>query len=118
MVHLKYHTTHIRIWSVNELLTMCVQEEERLKYDILKSVYMTTHHKGDVSKGNKGYDLSIVMGKQLMEVKDNRPKCFFCKKKGHVKKDYLKYQKWLSKIGNLISCVCYESNFSHVSNNT
>lgn len=43
--------------------------------------------------------------------------CFFCKKKGHMKKDCLKYKKWLEKKGNLIF-VCYESNFTEVLNNT
>ena len=41
----------------------------------------------------------------------NKGACFFCKKKGHMKKDCPKYKKWLEKKGNLISLVCYESNF-------
>ena len=43
---------------------------------------------------------------------------FFCKKEGHVKKDYLKYKKWLEKKGNLISLVCHESFFVEAPNNT
>ena len=41
-------------------------------------------------------------------------KCFFCKKKGHVKKDCPKFKKWFEKKGNLSSFVCYESNMINV----
>ena len=41
-------------------------------------------------------------------------KCFFCKKKGHIKKDCAKFQQCLKKKGNPISCVCYESNMIEV----
>ena len=45
-------------------------------------------------------------------------KCFFCKRKGYVKKDRLKFKKWLEKKGNLSSFVCYESNMVNVNINT
>ena len=48
----------------------------------------------------------------------NKTKCFFCKKEGHMKKDCLKYKKWLEKKGNLISLVCHESFFVEAPNNT
>ena len=44
--------------------------------------------------------------------------CFFCKRKGHVKKDCPKFKKWLEKKGNLSSFVCYESNMVNVNINT
>ena len=43
------------------------------------------------------------------------PKCLFCKKNGHIKKDCAKFQQWLKKKGNPIS---YESNMDEVSHNT
>ena len=49
---------------------------------------------------------------------EKESKCFFCKKKGHMKKDCIKYQKWLEKKGNPISLVCYESNMADVCHNT
>ena len=37
--------------QVNELLTMCVQEEERLKHEKVESAHLTTHIKENVRKG-------------------------------------------------------------------
>ena len=45
-------------------------------------------------------------------------KCFFYKKKGHMKKECEKFQKWLADKGNAISFVCYESNMVNVNVNT
>ena len=45
-------------------------------------------------------------------------KCFFCKKKGHMKKDYSKFKIWLDKKGTQFSFVCYESNMVNVNHNT
>ena len=45
-------------------------------------------------------------------------KCFFYKKKGHMKKDCIKFKAWLKKKGILISHFCYEFNMVDVSNNT
>ena len=44
--------------------------------------------------------------------------CFFCKKKGHVKKGCVKFQNWLEKKVNQFSFVCYESNMVDVVYNT
>ena len=60
-------------------------------------------------------------GKQktpLNHVNKSDIKCFFCKKKGHIKKSCPKFKAWLEKKGNLISLVCYESNMVHISYNT
>ena len=48
----------------------------------------------------------------------NVTKCFFCKKKEHMKKNCPKFQKWLEKKGKSISLVCYESNMASVNINT
>ena len=45
-------------------------------------------------------------------------KCFFCKKKGHMKKDCPKLKIHLEKKGTEISFVCYESNMVNVCDNT
>ena len=43
---------------------------------------------------------------------------FFCKKKGHMKKECAKRKAWLEKKGTSFSFVCYESNFTSVNHNT
>ena len=44
--------------------------------------------------------------------------CFFCKKNGHMKKDYAKHKAWLKKKGTSFSFVCYELNCTNVNHNT
>ena len=44
-------------------------------------------------------------------------KCFFSKKKGHMKKDCSKFKIWLDKKGNQFSFVYYESNMVNVNHN-
>ncbi|XP_016510100.2 uncharacterized protein LOC107827472 [Nicotiana tabacum] len=66
------YNTHKDKWSIIELLTMCVAEEERLKHETPESVTMVTHGKRNAKKGK-----SVPMKK----------------KKGHWKKDCLKYKK-------------------------
>ena len=46
------YNAHKDKWSINELLTMCVQEEERLKHEAPKSTHMVTHNKGNGRRGN------------------------------------------------------------------
>ncbi|KAL0286530.1 UNVERIFIED_CONTAM: hypothetical protein Scaly_2791000 [Sesamum calycinum] len=104
-------------WPVNELLTMCVQEEERLKNENIEVANPVTQNKGKGKKGKFGpYEKKT--GNMSNEAFGNKITCFFCRKTGHKKKDCPKYKKWLEKKGNLISCVCYESNFVKVPDNT
>ena len=101
-------------WPINELLTMCDQEEERLKHEAPKSAHMVTHNKGNGKRGN-----GIPRLHKTVQMKQNGTKMnfFFCKKVGHMKKDCLKYKKWLEKKGNF-TCTCFESNFIEAPSNT
>ncbi|KAK4408778.1 hypothetical protein Sango_0458800 [Sesamum angolense] len=104
-------------WSVNELLSMSVQEEERLKNENIEVANLVTQNKGKGKRGKFGpYEKKT--GNMSNESFGNKITCFFCRKIGHKKKDCLKYKKWLEKKGNFISCVCYESNFVKVPDNT
>ena len=46
------------------------------------------------------------------------PKCYFCKKVGHFKKDYLKRKIWFKKKCTYYVSVCFESNLIEVPKNT
>ena len=80
------YSTHKDKWSINELLTMCVQEEGRLMMEEGEKVNLTTF-------GNKRKDQAKRKGKIPVQPGIKKEsKCFFCKKKGHMKKDWSKFK--------------------------
>ncbi|GFY88656.1 hypothetical protein Acr_06g0005960 [Actinidia rufa] len=87
------YNTHKDKWSINELLTMCVQEEGRLGMEEGEKVNFTI-------QGKKKKDQAKYKGKipAQLDIK-KESKCFFCKKKGHMKKDCSKFKSWLDKKG-------------------
>ena len=48
------YNTHKDKWSINELMTMCVQEEERLVMELGESAMLATHRKGKSQANKKG----------------------------------------------------------------
>ena len=82
------YNTHKDKWSINELLTMCVQEEGRLKMELGKSALMEMEGNDQNQAKKKGKGKIPPQG-GIKKV--NR--CFFCKKKGYMKKDCTKFQK-------------------------
>ena len=106
------YNTHKEKWSINELLTMCVQEEGRLNQERIESAHLATQEKKPSKKSKEKQKTP------LNHVNKSDIKCFFCKKKGHIKKSYPKFKAWLEKKGNLISLLCYKSNMIHISYNT
>ncbi|XP_051117849.1 uncharacterized protein LOC127242374 [Andrographis paniculata] len=87
------YNTHKDKWSINELMTMCVQEEERLLMEEGEKVNLTVHGKKRKhdTKGKGPVPAERVIKKEST--------CFFCKKKGHMKKDCIKFKTWLEKKG-------------------
>ncbi|KAL4312678.1 hypothetical protein GQ457_01G005410 [Hibiscus cannabinus] len=107
------YNTHKDKWSIDELLTMCDQEEGRLILEMGESALTVTQGKRPVQAKQRG---NAKMQPQADIKKEFT--CFFCKKKGHLKKDCVKYKGWLEKKGKSISLVCFESNMVDVNYNT
>ena len=111
------YNTHKDKWSINELMTMCVQEEERLVMKMSESALLTTacgKNKIAKSQANQKGNGKILPQADVKKV----TKCFFCNNKGHMKKNCPRFQKRLEKKGKSISLVCYESNMASVNINT
>ncbi|KAL8170304.1 hypothetical protein V2J09_022108 [Rumex salicifolius] len=79
------YNTHKDKWSINELMTMCVQEEGRLSMEEGEKVNLATVSS---SKKKKDHIKEKEKGKiPVNQVIKKESKCFFYKKKGHMKKD-------------------------------
>ena len=111
-------------WSVNDLIARVVAEEEKLKKEKGHlALYVSSSHKmknkKSINRTHKGtHDTtgqSDNMGPKKTSFKRDGDRCFFCKKRGHIKKDCVKFKAWLSKCeptGNdSLTLVC-ESNLS------
>ncbi|XP_073107299.1 uncharacterized protein [Elaeis guineensis] len=88
------YNTYKEKWSINELLTRCVQEEARLLAEMGESALLTTQGRKKIQakhKGNGKAPIHAIIKKES--------KCFFCKKKEHMKKDCFKHKLWLDKKG-------------------
>ncbi|KAK3033128.1 hypothetical protein RJ639_036487 [Escallonia herrerae] len=115
------YNTQKEKWKMNELISMCVQEEERLKSEQPDSAHVaiTGPSKGK-GKGKKFGKGNVQGNKSASVTKTDKasssgtkgssgPRCHFCKDKGHMRKECHKFREWLKKKGNLSICVCYES---------
>ncbi|XP_017621321.1 uncharacterized protein LOC108465501 [Gossypium arboreum] len=107
------YNTYKDKWFIDELLTMCDQKEARLILEMEESALTITQGKKTIQAKQKG--------KAKMQPQDDikkESKCFFCKKKGHLKKDCIKFKSWLEKKSKPISLVCFESTMVDFSYNT
>ncbi|KAK3032791.1 hypothetical protein RJ639_035894 [Escallonia herrerae] len=115
------YNTQKEKWKMSELISMCVQEEERLKSEQLDSAHVAStgpskgkgkgkkFGKGNV-QGNKSASVTKTDKASSSGTKGSSgPRCHFCKDKGHMRKECHKFREWLEKKGNLSICVCYES---------
>lgn len=89
------YNTHKEKWSINKLLTMCVYGEGRLKQEKLESTHLLAHEKGQPRKGKRAHHKKKNKKNQI-DSKDII-RCFFCKKKCHIKKECINYMAWLEK---------------------
>ncbi|KAK3014062.1 hypothetical protein RJ639_008056 [Escallonia herrerae] len=92
-------------WKMSELISMCVQEEERIKFEQLDGTHVATI---GPSKGKKFGICSVQGNKNASITKTNKasssgtngpsgPKCHFCRAKGHMRKECQKFREWVAK---------------------
>ncbi|KAI9157562.1 hypothetical protein LWI28_024483 [Acer negundo] len=91
-------------WTLNELISYCVQEEERLKQDKTESAHLASISK---DKGKKRKNIEVAKGPAQKKQQQDKESCFFCNKPGHVKKDCTKYHAWRAKKGTFLTLVCF-----------
>ncbi|RVW88555.1 Retrovirus-related Pol polyprotein from transposon TNT 1-94 [Vitis vinifera] len=92
-------------WTLNELISFYVQEEDRLKQDKTESAHLASTSKDKGKRKNKDNKVAASNGpeqkKQKVEVT-----CFFCNKPGHTKKECTKYAAWRVKKGIFLTLGC------------
>ena len=93
-----------------------MQEEERLQRDKFESAHLNSTSQNKKRKKTKG----VVEGSSLQKKpkKDEEFTYYFCKKFGHMKKEYPKYATWRVKKGKSLSLVCSEVNLVFVPKDT
>ncbi|KAK3038275.1 hypothetical protein RJ639_029863 [Escallonia herrerae] len=101
------YNTQKEKWKMSELISMCVQEEERLKSEQPDSAHVaiTGPSKGKGKKfvkgnvqGNKNASVTKTDKASSSRTKGSSgPRCHFCKDKGHMRKECHKFREWLEK---------------------
>ena len=111
-------------WNINQLTSMLVQEETRLKNQRTHFVHLLSHQEAEKSsrkrsgKSKKKGLHNLNDSSKAIHKKERGNKCHFCYKVGHLKKDCLKRKGWFEKKGKPCALVCFESNFTEVPHNT
>jgi len=101
-------------WTLNELISYCVYEEERLTHEKFESIHLVSTAK---DKGKKRKKDEAAKGPDQKKPKESED-CFFCKKPGHIKIECIKYHAWRAKKGLFFTLVCSEVNLALVPRNT
>ncbi|KAM1443641.1 hypothetical protein ACFX2I_039895 [Malus domestica] len=95
-------------WDVNELISICVGEEVRIKKEKAEKekgesvnfvqgyAKSANNYNSDTAKRN--FARNIPPSKKTFKVNNSSVfKCYFCKKTGHMKRNCPKYKSWLAK---------------------
>jgi len=108
-------------WSLNELISHCVQEEDWLKQDQTESAYLASTSKGKGKKRKKekeaAHKVPQKKHKKAMDKQEGNG-YFFCGAEGHRKKQCTNYHAWRDKKGMLLNLVCSEVNLTSVPRHT
>ena len=105
-------------WSLNELISHCVQEEERLKQEKIESAHLTGTSKDKGKKRKKDKEVVEVPYQKKQHKEKRIDGCFFCGAVGHKKKQCTNYHAWCAKKGTLLNLVCSKVNLTSVPKHT
>uniref|UniRef100_A0A2N9II69 CCHC-type domain-containing protein n=1 Tax=Fagus sylvatica TaxID=28930 RepID=A0A2N9II69_FAGSY len=108
------------VWRSN-----CDATGGEMRVSKTESAHMVTHnhsegerkfYKGNRNNqnGNKGGNFNNSKPQFKHKNEDMKGKCFWCRKKGHVKKDCNRFKNWLEKKGTPLALVYFESNLVDV----
>ncbi|KAK7341990.1 hypothetical protein VNO80_24931 [Phaseolus coccineus] len=104
-------------WSLNELISHCVQEEERQQRDKADSSHLASTSKNKMKKRAKD-TVEGTSQKKKAKMQKGEFICHFCKKPGHMKRQCPKYANWRVKKGLLLTLLCFEVNLAYVPKDT
>ena len=99
-----HYNTNRDQWNLNELTSKCIQEEVRLRQEghnlALAVTHGVTKKKGKFKKGKNFQPKKSGPGEGSQSHNGKfTVSCYFCGKKGHVKKDCIKRKAWFEKRG-------------------
>ena len=105
-------------FNLNELISHCVQEEERLKQEKIESAHLTGTSKDKGKKRKKDKEVAEVPNQKKQHKEKMVDDCFFCGVVGHKKKQCTNYHVWPANKGTLLNVVRYEVNLTSVPKHT
>ena len=104
--------------SLNELISHCVQEEERLKQENIESAHLTCTSMDKRKKRKKDKEAAEVSYQKKQHKEKKVDGCFFYRAVEHKKKQCTNYHAWRAKKGTLLNLVCFEVNLTSVPKHT
>jgi len=109
------YNTQKEKWKMSELIAMCVEEEERIKAEKPDYAHIAVQSPKPKNKENgKGKSkMNMATGINKASTSGTKPvhapKCHHCKKRGHMRKDCVKFKDWLVKKGNDLNFMICET---------
>ncbi|KAI3463620.1 hypothetical protein Pfo_020283 [Paulownia fortunei] len=74
-------------WTLNELISHCVQEEERIKREMTESAHLAATPQNKKRKKENETAVGTPQPK-VQKKQDSGFNCYFCRQPGHMKKDF------------------------------
>ncbi|KAD6120226.1 hypothetical protein E3N88_11497 [Mikania micrantha] len=110
------YNTQKEKWMMNELIAMCVQEEERQKLEKPDVAYLmatgSKKRKNNTHKDASKVPKSNACASSSSNNSNGKPYCKFCRKVGHKHKDCPDFKEWLAKRGNHLNMIIESFNLN------